>query len=219
MRLTEILLNILDTELRRWASVRVSNLLAGRRLCYVKLSNGFCGIAVCEGLEGLPSLSPHEPLTPRLLARRVRNPLSAGLALAALSAVYSIKLYRDGFTPLRSVAEVVTAVSSIKGGMWLRELTASVWQTEEGLTVVGEDIVAESLGNVDFGDVLVGGSPTPGLARRLGFAGYVGTFIRPELCGLVGFYVSIGYGLGDVLERVRGILLYGELWRASKHLS
>ena len=215
MRLPRALLDLLNTELRRWAGLRVAALVAGRRLVYVGLENGFCGLAVSEGLEGVVQLAPAEQATPRTLARRAAPGLPAAAALAAAAAAYAVKAFLEGFRPVSVLMELGVGEARVRGGRWLAELARShgVRVADDAqLELVGEDVVAAGRWEKEAAPaILVGASPVPGLAWRLGFTGYLGLYVRPELCPLVERLTALGYGLPDLLSRLRGLLVHGGL--------
>ncbi len=91
MRLSKLLLGLLDTSLRSWASLRVVRLVVGLHYVYARLEDGHCGLASTPLWEPeLDEVEAWEDATPRLLARMAdQGPLHAAAALAAVNAATS----------------------------------------------------------------------------------------------------------------------------------
>jgi len=90
LKLSSLLLWLLDTHLRPWSSLDIRDFILGLNMAYVEVEGGYCGVAVVPRSVNPSYCSIGVHPTPRLLARAASQSLACSiLAIALVNALTS----------------------------------------------------------------------------------------------------------------------------------
>ncbi len=206
--LSKTLLHVLNTSLRRWASLRLVRLVVGLNTVYAMLEGGWCAFAPHPGRGvwlGVESLRP----SVRELARHAdENTVAAAAALTAVAAASAAWVYSTpgSIRPARNPFSMLSEIVSLDEG--LKKMARGRGNC------IGISIDAHLAGLEVKAScrLLVGPTLHPTIAKSLGYDGLLGVHVRPELCSRVEHLVSQGARFSDIIKRVRGLVLYLDMY-------